>query len=115
MPYANRTMKHAREVLAETARIVARDAEKKKRLDETPVNARAQAKPKAAAAQTATARWNSAVAAKTATGLSRAKAVRAVAIESPDLQAAYIAQFNQKYRQVEDLEREVSRLAAASR
>ena len=46
------------------------------------------------AGQTATARWNDAVSAKVAAGLPKAKAVRAVAIEDPDLQREMIAEAN---------------------
>ncbi len=44
--------------------------------------------------QTAMARWNDAVAAKVATGLPKAKAIRAVVIEDPELQAEFIAEAN---------------------
>lgn len=44
--------------------------------------------------QTATARWNDAVAEKVRAGLPKAKAVRAVAIEDPDLHREMIAEAN---------------------
>ena len=44
--------------------------------------------------QTATARWNDAVAEKVKAGLPRAKAVRAVVLEDPDLQTDFIAEAN---------------------
>lgn len=46
------------------------------------------------AGQTATARWNDAIAEKVKAGLPKAKAVRAVAIEDPDLQREMIAEAN---------------------
>lgn len=49
---------------------------------------------KAKSGQSATARWNDAVAEKIRAGLPRAKAVRAVAIDDPDLQAEFIAEAN---------------------
>lgn len=44
--------------------------------------------------QSATARWNELVGAKIQAGLPRAKAIRAVAIEDPDLQKEFIAEAN---------------------
>ena len=49
---------------------------------------------KAKAGQSATARWHEAIAEKMKTGLPKAKAVRSVAIEDPDLQAEFIAEAN---------------------
>jgi len=55
---------------------------------------RAAASGKTRGCQSATDRWNEAIAEKTKMGLPKAKAVRQVSIEDPDLQAEFIAEAN---------------------
>ena len=79
-------------VMRDTARILAAEAKR-----QTQINARASASPRLPA-QSATARWNAAVAKHVKAGLPKSKAIRAVVVEDPDLHKSYLDEVNKEYQ-----------------
>lgn len=89
----------AQEEMQKEAEVAAKaKAEEEQKMAEAKSKARgvipAKSSASAKGGQSATARWNDAVAEKVKAGLPKAKAVRAVSIENPELQAEFIAEAN---------------------
>lgn len=105
------TIEEARAVMAETARLLAKTPAKKP--PTVAASAKATAKPgDARPSPVAATRMDfmTHVEAKVRAGLPRAKAVRAVAVERPDLHAEFLTAYNAQAREAQALKRKAAGL-----